>query len=85
MGEYAEMMLDGTCCAMCGEYMGDGGGFPIYCCTACEPDDYRAIMAPVRNDNDPALVKRREKRRRARARKSARQKAAREALSGGVT
>lgn len=35
MGEYAEMMLDGTCCEGCGEYLGDGDGFPRYCSTAC--------------------------------------------------
>jgi len=37
MGEYAEMMLDGTCCAGCGEYLGDGDGFAVYC-SSCEPD-----------------------------------------------
>jgi hypothetical protein len=32
MGEYAEMMLDGTCCSCCGEYLdGDGDGFPVMC------------------------------------------------------
>lgn len=31
MGEYAEMMLDGTMCEGCGEYMGGAGeGFPRY-------------------------------------------------------
>lgn len=36
MGEYAEMMLDGTCCEGCGEYMGGGSpGFPRYCSAAC--------------------------------------------------
>jgi hypothetical protein len=37
MGEYAEMMLDGTCCACCGDYLGTDAGFPIYC-AACAPD-----------------------------------------------
>ena len=32
MGEYAEMMLDGTCCHTCGEYLGTDNGYP----TACE-------------------------------------------------
>ena len=31
MGEIADMMLDGTCCASCGEFMGDGDGFAVYC------------------------------------------------------
>lgn len=32
MGEYAEMMLDGTCCNVCGEYLGsEGNGFPVTC------------------------------------------------------
>ena len=35
MGEYAEMMLDGTCCEGCGEYMGEGHGFPQYCSDRC--------------------------------------------------
>lgn len=35
MGEYAEMMLDGTCCEGCGEYLGNGDGFPQYCSPEC--------------------------------------------------
>jgi hypothetical protein len=33
VGEYAEMMLDGTCCASCGEYLHGAGidGVPSYC------------------------------------------------------
>ena len=37
MGEIAEAMLDGTFCAACGEYMGEGDGFPRYCSPACDP------------------------------------------------
>jgi DNA-directed RNA polymerase subunit RPC12/RpoP len=37
MGEYAEMMLDGTCCGCCGEYLGDGDGYTVYC-ASCAPD-----------------------------------------------
>lgn len=40
MGEIAEMMLDGTMCAGCGEFLNDGedgDGFPGYC-SACAPD-----------------------------------------------
>jgi hypothetical protein len=35
MGEIAEMMLDGTLCAGCGEYLGRDLGFPQYC-DGCE-------------------------------------------------
>lgn len=44
MGEISELMLDGTMCAGCGEFMDDvieGGepaGYPIYC-AGCA-DDY---------------------------------------------
>jgi hypothetical protein len=38
MGEYAEMMLDGTCCEGCGEYIGGGDGFPRYCSPECAGD-----------------------------------------------
>ena len=40
MGEIAEMMLDGTMCAGCGEWLhdgDDGDGFPGYC-ASCAPD-----------------------------------------------
>lgn len=38
MGEYAEMMLDGTCCCSCGEFLGDGDGFAVYC-ASCQPTE----------------------------------------------
>lgn len=41
MGEYAEMMLDGTCCQCCGEFLNDGEdgvGYPQFC-TSCEPPE----------------------------------------------
>ena len=31
MGEVAEMMLDGTLCQQCGEYIGDAVGYPRTC------------------------------------------------------
>ncbi len=37
MGEIAEMMLDGTLCEGCGEYLGEGDGFPRYC-ASCSDD-----------------------------------------------
>ena len=44
MGEYAEMMLDGTCCACCGELLGgpmdwdDPQGFPGLCPSCAESE-----------------------------------------------
>lgn len=49
MGEYAEMMLDGTCCEGCGEYLGDGDGFPAYCspqCAAGRGAEYDVLPPP---------------------------------------
>ena len=43
MGEYADMMLDGTCCSSCGELLGgpddwaDPAGYPRLC-AACAED-----------------------------------------------
>lgn len=39
MGEIAEMMLDGTMCECCGEYIhGPASGFPSYCSKQCATD-----------------------------------------------
>jgi hypothetical protein len=37
MGEIADMMLDGTLCEGCGEFIDDDGaeGFPRYCSKEC--------------------------------------------------
>lgn len=35
MGEIAEMMLDGTLCQCCGEFLGAEDGYP-QSCRACE-------------------------------------------------
>ncbi len=35
MGEIAEMMLDGTLCEGCGEYIGSDAGYPQYCSDEC--------------------------------------------------
>lgn len=37
MGDIADMMLDGTLCEGCGEYLGDDGGFPMRC-RSCASD-----------------------------------------------
>lgn len=36
MGECADMMLDGTCCQCCGEFLGTDNGYPTYC-SDCAP------------------------------------------------
>ncbi len=41
MGEYADMMLDGTLCQSCGEYLGDGDGFPVTC-SGCSGSDFES-------------------------------------------
>lgn len=39
MGEIAEMMLDGTMCECCGEFLdGEAEGFPRYCSPQCARD-----------------------------------------------
>lgn len=39
MGDIADMMIDGTCCECCGEFMGsEGEGFPRYCSEQCAKD-----------------------------------------------
>ena len=35
MGEIADMMLDGTLCECCGEYIGEDSGYPGYCSEEC--------------------------------------------------
>lgn len=44
MGEIAEMMLDGELCEGCGDYLGDGDGFPRYC-RACRPTGKRTKIS----------------------------------------
>lgn len=37
MGEIADMILEGDMCA-CGNYIGDGDGYPQYCSPQCRRD-----------------------------------------------
>lgn len=38
MGEYADMIIDGTVCEGCGELIdGESPGFPRHCSQACDP------------------------------------------------
>jgi len=56
MGEIADMMLDGTLCATCGEFIGEDAGYPRYCCAACgdkQDDD----LDTVKTHNSPLAKK----------------------------
>lgn len=35
MGEIADAMIEGVLCQVCGEYLGEGDGFPVTC-PGCE-------------------------------------------------
>lgn len=48
MGEIAEMMLDGTLCEACGEFIGGGQGFPGYCSAQCARDRGMTYTPPSR-------------------------------------
>lgn len=52
MGEYAEMMLDGTCCCNCGEYLGDGDGFATYC-ASCKPAEEKVLVPAKQKAQKP--------------------------------
>jgi hypothetical protein len=46
MGEYAEMMLDGSCCSSCGEFIDfDGPGFSQLC-PGCKQAERREARVP---------------------------------------
>ena len=38
MGEVAEMMLDGTMCCNCGEFLGGDEGYPV-ACECCQDEE----------------------------------------------
>lgn len=59
MGENAEMMLDGTCCSVCGEYMGGDEGYPTTCpgCSDEEPDYHPAPKAKAKCPQCGKVVK----------------------------
>jgi hypothetical protein len=40
MGEMAEYMLNGDDCQYCGEYIGDGDGYPRSC-ASCEENELK--------------------------------------------
>lgn len=48
MGEIADMMLDGTLCQCCGEFLdGDSPGYPRYC-SSCRPNKKRKKKTSVK-------------------------------------
>lgn len=63
MGEIADMMLEGVLCQGCGEYMGEGEGYPGFCskeCAgglSCEPPPKKPPQQP-RNPNSNRSKKR---------------------------
>ena len=59
MGEIAEMMLDGTLCEGCGEFIGEGDGFPQYCSSTCAQNrgaDTTQVKGNMREDPDPDFL-----------------------------
>lgn len=57
MGEYADMMLDGTCCEGCGEFIGKTTGFPGYCSRQCANDRGVSCDSPRQQKDKPFIVK----------------------------
>jgi len=46
MGDYADMMLDGTCCCSCGEFLdNDDSCGPSYC-AGCNPESENIFSSP---------------------------------------
>lgn len=69
MGEYADMMLDGTCCSMCGEFLNDGAdgdGFPVTC-VSCGGDGRSLGLARAPRLKSQKRIEGKKRRRRAAA------------------
>ena len=82
MGEVADMMLDGTLCQMCGEYMdGTAYGYPVSCagCVGDEPKVAKAKKPKPKTEAQKEALRRKNRRRR--ARKAEEKRAARKAKS----
>lgn len=45
MGEYAEQILDGECCALCGEYFEEDAGYPCVC-VCCYSESCGYVLHP---------------------------------------
>lgn len=44
MGEIADSIIEGDFCQECGEFMGDGDGYPRTC-GGCKKDNYKALTS----------------------------------------
>ena len=53
MGEIADMMLDGTLCEGCGEYIGSDAGYPQYCSDECAADRGALVYKTPTPDGKP--------------------------------
>lgn len=69
MGEYAEMMLDGTCCQCCGEFLGGDEGYPVFC-AGCAPEGTDQVL--IHQGDGKSGRRRRKARQRARKAERAR-------------
>lgn len=78
MGEAAEMMLDGTCCQVCGEFLlnDDPAGYPVTC-AGCGGDDGLSQMGNGEGK------KRRKKRQRQRQNRKRRERLSEELKENG--
>lgn len=56
MGEYAEMMIDGTCCQYCGVYIGSDAGYP-QSCHVCKQEERRYKDITYTKGGSPRLSK----------------------------
>ena len=50
MSDYTDDVIDGVFCHMCGEYLGDGVGYPRGC-PGCEPSEAQEVVAAL-NEGD---------------------------------
>lgn len=59
MGEIADMMIGGEMCQYCGEYLGDGDGYPRSCAGCASEDDgkpgIRKVKIVARSNNSAPL------------------------------
>ena len=59
MGDIADMMLEGILCQGCGEFLGDGEGYPMFCsaCGGDEESDFQpSHLFAVKQINDAPKV-----------------------------
>ncbi len=57
-GEIAEMMLEGILCEGCGEYIGEGEGFPGYCSEECARGRGMPWCEPVERESPQVKAER---------------------------